>query len=91
MAISDTDMMDYFVASGIHLDQNNLDWYLGEDRASFSLTGAIRTGKVISRSLTSYPFYIRKIPKFFPKIKRRGLPIRDMPRHKGDKAIVYGP
>ena len=43
LAISDTDMMDNLVASGIHLDENNIDWYLGADRASFVWTGTIRT------------------------------------------------
>ena len=43
LAISDTDMMDNLVESGIHLDENSIDWYLGEDRASFVWTGTIRT------------------------------------------------
>ena len=54
MAISDTDMMDNFVEHGINLDEFNLNWYLGEDRASFVWTGTIRTGNRLCHKLNSH-------------------------------------
>ena len=56
MAISDTDMMDNFVEHGINLDEFNLNWYLGEDRASFVWTGTIRTGNRLCHILFSHNF-----------------------------------
>ena len=56
MAISDTDMMDDLVEHGINLDELNLNWYLGEDRASFVWTGTIRTGNRLCHILFSHNF-----------------------------------
>ena len=35
--------MDNLVASGIHLDENNINLYLDTNRVSFVWTGTIRT------------------------------------------------
>ena len=54
MAISDTDLMDNLIEHDINLDELNLNWYLGEDRASFIWTGTIRTGNRLFHILNSY-------------------------------------
>ena len=65
LAITDTDMMDNLVESGIHLDENNIDWYLGADRASFVWTGTIRTenGYIIQ-----YESYYMIHTKLYPTV-----------------------
>ena len=46
----------------------------------------------ITRTLTAYPFIMRKFLLIFIKIKHRGPPVRIMPRHKPeDKVTDYWP
>ena len=45
LATSNVNMMDNFIAAGIHLNENNLNVYLPEDKALFIWTGTMRAGK----------------------------------------------